>query len=182
MAALTTPPVTKGWKAADFLLPATDGNSYSPNDICGENGLVVMFISNHCPFVKGILHKLVEEMAALKAHGINSIAIMSNDVEAYPEDDFAHMRDVAEKMQFSFPYVWDETQEVAKAYDAVCTPDFFGFDKDLKLQYRGRFDASRFEQKENAERDLFNAMVQIAKTGTAPEEQWHSKGCSIKWK
>lgn len=182
MAALQTPPVQAGWHASDFSLLATDGKHYGPADVRGPNGLVVMFICNHCPFVKAILDRIVEDMAALKEQGVGSIAIMPNDTVNYPDDSYDKMRELAQSMQFPFPYVIDETQEVARAYDAVCTPDFFGFDKELKLRYRGRLDASRMEPAEGAKRDLFDAMVQVARTGEAPAEQWNSMGCSIKWK
>lgn len=182
MPAMQTPPVQTGWSAPDFSLLATDGKHYSLADVAGPNGLVVMFICNHCPFVKAILERIVEDMAELKSHGIGSIAIMPNDVLKYPDDSFDKMAELAKRMQFPFPYAIDETQEVAKAYGAVCTPDFYGFDKELKLRYRGRLDASRMEPVQGATRDLFEAMVQVAQHGEAPAEQWNSTGCSIKWK
>lgn len=180
--AAETPPVERDWPAADFSLKGTDGFTYSLADVRGENGLVVMFICNHCPYVKAIIDRVVRDMAELKQHGIGSIAIMSNDTDAYPADGFEHMRALADAKGFSFPYVIDDTQAVAKEYDAVCTPDFFGFDSELRLQYRGRLDASGREAVEEAQRDLFDAMVQVAQTGEAPAEQWNSIGCSIKWK
>lgn len=182
MPALESPPAQIGWHAPDFNLKATDGQTYSLADVKGENGLVVMFICNHCPFVKAILDRIVRDMRELHHYGINSIAIMSNDTDSYSEDSFDKMTELAERMQFPFPYVLDETQEVAKMYDAVCTPEFFGFDADLKLRYRGRLDASRMDAVPDAKRDLFDAMVQIAQTGEGPHEQWHSMGCSIKWR
>jgi peroxiredoxin len=182
MPVLETPPVQTGWHAPDFNLKATNGQTYSLADVKGENGLVVMFICNHCPFVKAVLDRIVADMTELRQHGIGSIAIMANDVVNYPDDSFDNMQKLAEKMQFPFPYVIDDTQIVAKTYDAVCTPDFFGFDGELRLQYRGRLDASRMEPIEGAKRDLFDAMVQVAQTGNAPAEQWNSIGCSIKWK
>lgn len=182
MPALETPPVQTGWHAPDFNLKGTDGLTYSLADVQGENGLVVMFICNHCPFVKAIMERVIADMRELKAYGVGSIAIMSNDTENYPDDSFDNMRKLAEKMQFPFPYVIDDTQAIAKEYDAVCTPDFFGFDHALRLKYRGRLDASRLEPLEGVKRDLFDAMVQVAKTGNAPAEQWNSMGCSIKWK
>lgn len=182
MPALETPPAQIGWHAPDFNLKATDGQTYSLADIKGENGLVVMFICNHCPYVKAILERIIHDMRELQAYGINSIAIMSNDTDSYPEDSFEHMAELADMKHFPFPYVFDKTQEVAKMYDAVCTPDFFGFDKNLQLQYRGRLDASGKQAIPDAKRDLFDAMVQVAQTGKAPHEQWHSVGCSIKWR
>lgn len=182
MPALETPPAQIGWHAPDFNLKATDGQTYSLADVKGENGLVVMFICNHCPFVKAILDRIVRDMHELQRYGVNSIAIMSNDTLAYPEDNFDRMRALAEEKQFPFPYAIDETQEVAKMYDAVCTPDFFGFDGNLKLRYRGRLDESRMEAVADAKRDLFDAMVQVAETGGVPAEQWNSIGCSIKWR
>lgn len=182
MPALETPPVQIGWYATDFNLKGTDGQIYSLADVKGENGLVVMFICNHCPYVKAILDRIVTDMRELQAYGVGSIAIMSNDVLAYPDDSFERMKALAEEKQFPFPYVWDETQEVARMYDAVCTPDFFGFDGDLRLQYRGRLDASQREALSDVKRELFDAMVQVARTGEAPHEQWNSIGCSIKWR
>lgn len=182
MPSVETPPVERGWHAADFSLKGTDGYTYSLADVRGENGLVVMFICNHCPYVKAVLDRIIRDMEELKHYGIGSIAIMSNDVEAYPSDGFEHMKALAEAQNFPFPYVLDDTQAIAKEYDAVCTPDFFGFDSELRLQYRGRLDASARAPAEEAQRDLFEAMVQIAETGEAPAEQWNSIGCSIKWK
>lgn len=182
MVALETPEVQIGWNAPNFDLKATDGNIYNLEKAKGENGLVVMFICNHCPFVKAIMDKIIRDAAELKKHGVNSIAIMSNDAESYPDDNFDNMKKLAEELDFPFPYVIDETQEIAKAYDAVCTPDFFGFDADLKLQYRGRLDDSRMQQKTDGERELFDAMVDVAKTGKSDKPQNSSIGCSIKWK
>lgn len=182
MPALETPPVQTGWPAPDFNLKGVDGQIYSLSDVRGENGLVVMFICNHCPFVKAVLDRIIRDMQELREYGIGSVAIMSNDTEAYPADSFENMRALAEEKRFPFPYVLDETQEVAKMYDAVCTPDFFGFDRDMRLQYRGRLDASRMEALPDAKRDLFDAMVEVAQTGKAPAEQWNSIGCSIKWR
>lgn len=181
MAALETPEVKTGWKAVDFKLEATDGKFYGLSDIKGKNGLVVMFICNHCPFVKAIIDKIVTDMKELKNYGVNSIAIMANDTVNYPDDSFENMKKLANSMQFPFPYVIDRTQEIAKAYDAVCTPDFFGFNANLELQYRGRLDDSKMEKKSTNTRDLFNAMVEISKTGKCPAKQYHSIGCSIKW-
>ncbi len=182
MAALNPPPVQLGWQAPDFRLKSMDGKTYSLQDMRGEKGTLIMFICNHCPFVKAIADKLARDAAELANLGIKSVAIMSNDAENYPEDSYENMKVFAAKHQFSFPYLYDETQEVAKAYDAVCTPDFFGFDKDLKLAYRGRLDDSGMQKKEGGARELLEAMKQVAETGKAPAKQHASIGCSIKWK
>ncbi len=182
MVSLTTPICDFGWKARDFDLPATDGKGYSLESVRGPNGLLLMFICNHCPYVKAVIHRIVRDCKELAGHGIGSVAIMSNDPSDYPEDSFDHMVRVARELAFPFPYLLDETQEVARAYGAVCTPDFFGFNAGLGLQYRGRLDASRKETVPDARRDLFEAMVQVARTGQGPREQIPSMGCSIKWK
>jgi len=182
MVALETPKVTPGWKAPDFRLKSTDGKTLSLQDVKGPKGLVIMFICNHCPFVKAIADKLTRDMNELSALGVGSIAIMPNDVETYPDDSFDNMKRFKERHDFPFSYVIDETQEVAKAYDAVCTPDFFGFDADLKLQYRGRLDSSGIKQTESNRRELFEAMKAVAETGKAPNGQNPSIGCSIKWR
>src|SRR3972149_11445451 len=141
-----------------------------------------MFICNHCPYVKAGRDRIVRDATELLGYGIKTVAIMSNDPADYPEDSFESMKKVAREFRFPFPYVLDETQELAKAYGAVCTPDFFGFNARLELQYRGRLDASRKDAVPTARRELFEAMVAIAKTGRGPEEQIASIGCSIKWK
>ncbi|MCC7259890.1 MAG: thioredoxin family protein [Alphaproteobacteria bacterium] len=182
MVALETPEVQIGWNAADFDLPGTDGKRYRLQDVRGPNGLLVMFICNHCPFVKAIMDKIVRDAEELKQHGVHSVAIMSNDVDSYPDDSFDNMKKLAAARNFLFPYLLDETQAVARAYGAVCTPDFFGFDGALKLRYRGRLDDSRMEHKTSGERELFNAMLRIAETGKGPSKQLPSIGCSIKWK
>lgn len=182
MASTETPVCNFGWKAPDFDLHGVDGKRYNPASARGENGLLVMFICNHCPYVKAVRDRIVRDCAELAQHGIGSIAIMSNDPADYPEDSFGNMVRIAREYRFPFPYVRDETQEVAKAYGAVCTPDFFGFNARLELQYRGRLDASRKETAPGARRELFDAMVQVARTGTGPAEQIPSIGCSIKWK
>ena len=169
-------------KAIDFDLPGVDGRRYSIASARGPNGLLVMFICNHCPYVKAVIDRVVHDCGELVSHGIGSIAVMSNDPADYPEDSFDNMKRLAREKGFPFPYVRDETQEVARAYGAACTPDFFGFNAALTLQYRGRLDASRREAAPNARRELFEAMVQIAKTGAGPAEQIASIGCSIKWK
>jgi peroxiredoxin len=170
------------WKARDFDLPGVDGRRYSLQSARGEKGLLVMFICNHCPYVKSIRERIVRDTLELKQYGINSIAIMSNDPAEYEEDSFEHMKEVAQVFGYPFPYVLDETQQIAKDYGAVCTPDFFGFNANLELQYRGRLDASRKDTAPDAPRDLFDAMVTVAKTGRGPAEQIASMGCSIKWK
>jgi hypothetical protein len=141
-----------------------------------------MFICNHCPYVKAVRERLIRDCADLARHGIGSVAIMSNDPAGYPEDSFENMRKVAAQHRYPFPYVIDETQDVARAYGAVCTPDFFGYNAALALQYRGRIDASGPNAAPTARRELFHAMVQIARTGNGPGEQIASIGCSIKWK
>jgi peroxiredoxin len=183
MVSLTTPVCDFGRKAPDFSLPGVDGKRWTLADAMGPNGLLVMFICNHCPYVKAIRPRLVRDLAELEQHGIHAIAIMSNDPTEYAEDSFDNMKAVAAEFGFPFPYVLDETQQVAKAYGAVCTPDFFGFNRNFELQYRGRFDASRKDTApEDARRDLFEAMLQIAATQQGPQEQIPSMGCSIKWK
>jgi peroxiredoxin len=169
--------------APDFRLPGVDGRHWSLAECSGEKGLLVMFICNHCPYVKSILDRIVRDTLALKELGINSVAIMSNDPADYPEDSFDNMARVAKEFDFSFPYLWDETQQVARAYGAVCTPDFFGYNAQLGLQYRGRLDESRKEAAAaDARRDLFEAMKEVAETGRGPAEQIPSMGCSIKWR
>lgn len=185
MVSLETPVCDFGRPAVDFSLPGTgiDDKIWALDDCRGKNGLLVMFICNHCPYVKAILDRLVRDTNELKQLGINTVAIMSNDPEDYPEDSFDSMKQLAEQQEFSFPYLFDETQQTAKAYGAVCTPDFFGYNKDLQLQYRGRFDASRKEAAAlDARRDLFEAMKQVAETGRGPQQQTPSMGCSIKWR
>lgn len=178
-----TPVCNFGWKAPSFTLPGIDGKTYSLEQLRGPNGTLVMFICNHCPYVKAVIDRIVRDVNELRGLGINAVAISSNDVVHYPEDSFDNMKRYAEAHRFSFPYLYDESQEVARAYDAVCTPDFFGFNADLELQYRGRLDESRKETAPaNVRRDLFEAMKQVALTGQGPREQIPSVGCSIKWK
>jgi len=182
MVSLQTPVCDFGKPAVDFALPGTDGKVWTLEDCRGEKGLLVMFICNHCPYVKAVLDRLVRDTRELRELGVNSVAIMSNDPHQYEEDSFENMQKIAREKDFPFPYLLDSTQEVAKAYGAVCTPDFFGYNADLKLQYRGRLDASRKEAApEDARRDLFEAMKQVAETGKGPEDQIPSMGCSIKW-
>ena len=182
MASLNPPVCDFGWKAHDFDLLGVDGQRYSLKNSMGKNGLLVMFISNHCPYVQAIRSRLVDDARELQQCGVNAIAIASNDVMTYPEDNFEHMQQVAKDFNFCFPYVLDATQAVAKAYSAICTPDFFGFNAKLGLQYRGRFDESRTETATNSTRELFHAMKLIAEAGQGPREQVASIGCSIKWK
>jgi peroxiredoxin len=171
-----------GWKARDFALKGVDGKTYSLAAIRGPKGTLVVFICNHCPYVKASIDRIVAEARALGDIGIGTIAIMPNDTETYAEDSFEKMKLFSAKHSFTFPYVIDETQEVARAYNAQCTPDFFGFNAQDELQYRGRLDASRTTLVANARRELFEAMKQVAETGHGPEQQIPSMGCSIKWK
>jgi len=182
MASLETPICDFGWKAVDFVLPGVDGQRYTLEDIRGERGTLIMFICNHCPYVKAVAERIVGDVKALQEIGIGAAAINANDAETYPEDSFDKMKTFAESHGFTFPYLYDETQDVAKAYGAVCTPDFFGFNANLELQYRGRLDASRKEAAPDAKRELLEAMRQVAETGQGPAEQIPSMGCSIKWK
>ena len=183
MALTETPVCDFGRKAPDFLLPGIDGKIWTLQECKGENGLLVMFICNHCPYVKAVQQRLVRDARDLQEYGINTVAIMSNDPTDYPEDSFENMKAVAERLGYPFPYLYDETQAVAKAYGAVCTPDFFGYNRDLELQYRGRIDASRkLTAPDDVRRDLFEAMKQVASTGKGPAEQFISVGCSIKWR
>ncbi len=177
-----TPVCDFGLSAPYFRLPGVDGRTYTLEDVRGPNGLLVMFICNHCPYVKAVRDRILRDVRELKAHGIGAVAISSNDASDYPEDSFDNMKTVARTLDFPMPYLYDESQEVAKRYGAVCTPDFFGYNKDLQLQYRGRLDASRKDPVPDARRDLFEAMKQIAETGQGPKDQIPSMGCSIKWK
>ena len=177
------PPVCDfGWQAPHFNLPATDGEIYTLSDVMGENGVVVAFICNHCPYVLAILDRIIRDARDLKAHGIGFAAICSNDPVAYPADSFDKMVEMANAREFPFPYLHDADQSVARAYDAACTPDFFGLNKSGALQYRGRLDASRRDAAApDVTRDLYDAMVMVAKTGEGPRDQIASMGCSIKW-
>ena len=176
-----TPVCDFGKTALDFNLKGVDGHQHSLESLKGEKGLLVMFICNHCPYVKSIINRIIRDAIELKELGINTVAIMSNDPRDYEEDSFENMQKVSSELNFPFPYLLDETQEVAKAYGAVCTPDFFGYNSELGLQYRGRLDESRKEAILDAKRDLFDAMREVAKTGKGPSEQTPSMGCSIKW-
>ena len=181
MVRIETPICDFNQAAIDFNLKGVDGNYYNLESLKGQNGLLVMFICNHCPYVKSIIHRIIRDTKELKDLGVNSVAIMSNDPGEYEEDSFENMQKIATKMNFPFPYLIDETQEVAKSYGAVCTPDFFGYNSDLGLQYRGRLDESRKETIADAKRDLFEAMKEVAISGNGPDAQISSMGCSIKW-
>ena len=183
MVSLETPVCEFDKPVVDFSLPGVDGKIWTAESARGENGLLVMFICNHCPYVKAIRERIVRDTKELMEYGINTVAIMSNDPTEYEEDSFENMKKIAQTYDFPFPYLLDETQAVAKAYGAVCTPDFFGYNKSMLLQYRGRLDASRKEAAaEDVKRDLFDAMKQVAQTGQGPKQQIASMGCSIKWK
>lgn len=182
MAAMTTPICNFGWKAVDFDLLGIDGKRYTISDVSGTNGTLVMFLCNHCPFVKAVIDRIVSDVEELKARGIGAVGIMPNDTQKYPADSFENMKAFAAEHRFGFPYVIDDTQKIARAYDAICTPDFFGFNADLELQYRGRLDESRMEPVAGAKRELLEAMIRIAETGKGPEDQLPSMGCSIKWR
>jgi len=180
---LETPVCDFGLPAIDFALKGVDGKTWTLADCAGEKGLLVMFICNHCPYVKSIRDRIVRDANDLKAKGINCVAIMSNDPNEYEEDSFENMKKISDEFAFPFPYLIDETQNVARAYGAVCTPDFFGYNADLQLQYRGRLDASRKDAADpDVRRDLYEAMSDVAETGKGPAEQIPSMGCSIKWK
>ena len=169
-----TPICNFGWKAPSFSLPGVDGKTHSLVDLRGKNGTLVVFICNHCPYVKAVIDRIVRDANELKACGINTVAISSNDAEHYPEDSFDNMKRFAKAHGFTFPYLYDESQEVARRYDAVCTPDFFGFNGKLELQYRGRLDASRREAgPADARRELFEAMKQVAETARARASKPH---------
>jgi peroxiredoxin len=183
MVSLETPVCEFGQPAVNFSLRGTDGKLWTLPQCRGEKGLLVMFICNHCPYVKAVRERLVRDTRELLIYGIKSVAIMSNDPTDYPEDSFENMKKVAAQFEFPFPYLIDETQEIAKAYGAVCTPDFFGYNAKLELQYRGRLDASRKQTAPpDARRELFEAMKQVAETGRGSAEQIPSMGCSIKWR
>lgn len=180
--AATAPVCDFGWKAADFRLPGTDGKTYTLGDVRGPAGTLVMFICNHCPYVQSVVDRIVRDARELATLGVTSVAISANDVVTHPEDSFENMKLFAERHGFPFPYLYDESQAVARAYNAVCTPDFFGFNARLELQYRGRLDESGRQAVPGARRELFEAMKLVAATGEGPREQTPSIGCSIKWK
>ena len=181
--AVETPICDFGWQAPDFSLKGVDGKITTLNDVRGETATLVMFICKQCPYVKSIIDRIGRDVKELQALGMGAVAICANDAVEYPDDSYENMIKFAETNGFTFAYLQDETQEVAKQYDAVCTPDFFGFDKDLGLQYRGRLDASRKEAASpDVRRDLFVSMKQVIETGHGPKDQIPSMGCSIKWK
>ena len=181
--AATATKITLGTPAPEFRLPGTDGRTYALTDVAGEKGTVIVFICNHCPYVKAVIDRLVTDARLLLPEGIGFAAVCSNDAKDYPEDSFANMKRFAQAHKIPFPYLHDETQAVARAYGAVCTPDFFGYGKDLKLNYRGRLDEGRTTPPPaDARRELVEAMRSIAATGVAPADQIPSIGCSIKWK
>ena len=170
--------------APPFSLKNIDNKTLSLDSLKGANGTVIVFMCNHCPYVMAIANRLKKDSDELLKHSINTIAIMSNDVINYPDDSFENMKIFSKKYNFNFPYLYDETQEIAKNYDAVCTPDFFGFDRNLILKYRGRIDSGVMTSKQNnnIKRELFHAMIKIKDEGVAPTQQFNSIGCSIKWK
>ena len=183
MALEKTPLCNFGEKAQDFNLKNIDENNYDLKSLMGEKGTLIMFICNHCPYVKAIAKEISETAEILKNYNINSIAIMSNDTKNYPEDSFENMKTFAKENKFNFPYLIDETQNVAKEFGAVCTPDFFGYNSDLELQYRGRLRALKdFTPLQGSENELLKAMIAISDTGKGPQEQNPSMGCNIKWK
>jgi len=177
-----TPICDFGKKAENFELKSTENKIITLNDVKGKNGTLIMFICNHCPYVKAVIDDIVHDCKLLEKEEIKSLAIMSNDTKNYPEDSFDNMIKFAKNNKFNFPYLIDETQETAKKYDAVCTPDFFGYNKNLELQYRGRIrELKNLKSVKSSESDLLKAMKIVAKTGKGPEEQIPSMGCSIKW-
>ena len=182
MGSINTPVCDFDWQAPHFALQNVEGQRVSLHASKGKNGLLVMFICNHCPYVKAILPRLIADVRELQALSVNTVAIMSNDPAEYPEDSVENMQIIAREMDFPFPYLLDASQQIAKNYGAVCTPDFFGFNNQFQLQYRGRFDESRKETATQSTRDLFYAMKLIAETGQGPTEQVASIGCSIKWR
>ena len=171
-----------GWKAKSFNLLSIDNKYYTLDELKGNNGTLIMFICNHCPYVKAIIEKIRFESLELKNMGINSIAVMSNDVDEYPEDSFENMKIFFDKNQLNFPYLYDFDQTVAKTYNAQCTPDFYGFNKNLELHYRGRIDSGVMKNNKDIKRELYFAMEVIVKSNIGPKEQFNSFGCSIKWK
>ena len=181
--AISAPICNFGWKATDFELTDTFGAHKTLETLRGPNGLLLMFICNHCPYVKAIIDHICRDARELQAMGFGVAAVMSNDPHAYPEDSFVNMKKWAKELSFSFPYLYDPTQHVARDYGAACTPDFFGFNSELELQYRGRLDSSGIAPASpEAKRELMDAMRLIAATGNGPVEQVASIGCSIKWR
>lgn len=181
--AVSTPVCDFGAPAPDFTLPDPSGKLFSFKDIAGAHGTLVMFICNHCPYVQAVMDRIVRDAQDLQAAGIGVVAISANDIREYPQDAPEFMAQEALRNNFSFPYLYDESQAVAREYGAECTPDFFGYSANGELQYRGRLDASgRTAGPHDAKRELYEAMLQIARTGEGPREQVPSMGCSIKWK
>jgi peroxiredoxin len=181
--AATPPPLTLDIPSPDFRLPGTDGRTYARDDVAGKNGTVIVFICNHCPYVKAVIDRLVADARTLMSEGIGFAAICSNDADAYPADSFEAMQRFAQAHAFPFPYLHDADQSVARAYGAVCTPDYFGYDAHRRLKYRGRLDEGRTTAPPaGARRELVEAMRAISATGMAPPDQVPSIGCSIKWK
>lgn len=181
--AVETPICDFGWRAPDFRLPGIDGRDWTLDQVRGPNGALVMFVCNHCPYVQAVVDRLVRDVSALQALGVGAVAIMSNDTDAYPEDSFDNMKRFAAAHGYTFPYLFDQSQRVAATYGAVCTPDFFGFDAALGLQYRGRLDASgRMPGPVTARRELYEAMATVAAGQPGPAQQVPSMGCSIKWR
>ena len=183
MVSLQTPVGDFGWKAVDFDLEGVDGRRYTLADVRGDKGILVIFMCNHCPYVKSVIDRIIRDVRELKGHEVGAIGIMVNDTADYPADSFENMKRWSDELGFPFPYVIDPTQQIGRKYGAVCTPDFFGFNADLELQYRGRLDESRKQAASpEVRRELFEAMVQVAETGKGPDEQIPSMGCSIKWR
>jgi len=182
MALISTPLCDFGTPLHNFTAKDPLGNAYSIADQVQKNGLLVMFICNHCPYVIAIIDRLIKDCQKLQENDIGILAIMSNDYRSYPDDAPDKMLDFSKKHHFTFPYLIDETQDIAKQYDAVCTPDFFGYNHKKELQYRGRIDDAKMSDPTNRTPELLNAMLQIAKTGQGPTQQHASMGCSIKWR
>ena len=182
MVSLQTPICDFGWKAVDFDLEGVDGRRVSLADVRGPKGLLVIFMCNHCPYVKSVIHRIIRDVRELKEHGIGAVGINVNDTDSYPADSFENMKRWSNELDFPFPFVIDPSQDIGRQYGAICTPDFFGFNVGLELQYRGRIDESRKKAVPDAPRELFDAMVGIAATGQGPREQVPSMGCSIKWR
>ena len=182
MALTKTPICDFGKKAENFQLKSTENKVISLNEVKGENGTLIMFICNHCPYVKAVITEIVQDCKKLESNGVKAVAICSNDVKNYPEDSFENMIKFSKEHNFNFPYLIDETQEIAKKFDAVCTPDFFGYNKNLELQYRGRIrELKELKPVRSGESDLYKAMKLISETGKGPENQIPSMGCNIKW-
>ncbi|MBX2847573.1 MAG: thioredoxin family protein [Acidiferrobacterales bacterium] len=179
---LDTPLCDFGWQAPNFTLLDPVGSSYTMSEHLGDMGMLVMFICNHCPYVKAVATRMAEDMSELQNNGVKVLAVMSNDYHDYEIDNPPHMQQFSQQHGFTFPYLVDETQSVGKAYGAVCTPDFFGFNKNAELQYRGRLDSAGMGNAHGRKKELVDAMLQISKTGQGPSEQFPSMGCSIKWR